>query len=61
LKDALISITNLQLCNRPLEADQGHVAFRSIATQMALQLLAYNLTRAMNIVGIKPLLAAIRA
>jgi hypothetical protein len=28
---------------------------------MALNVLAYNLTRAMNIVGIKPLLVAIRA
>jgi hypothetical protein len=27
---------------------------------MALHVLAYNLTRVMNIVGIKPLLAAIR-
>jgi hypothetical protein len=30
-------------------------------TEMALHVLAYNLTRVMNIVGIKPLLAAIRA
>jgi transposase len=28
---------------------------------MALHVLAYNLTRVMNIVGVKPLLAAIRA
>jgi hypothetical protein len=28
---------------------------------MALSVLAYNLTRVMNIVGIQPLLAAIRA
>jgi Transposase DDE domain len=32
-----------------------------VATEMALHVLAYNLTRMMNIVGIKPLLAAIRA
>ena len=31
------------------------------ATEMALHVLAYNLTRVMNIVGIKPLLVAIRA
>jgi hypothetical protein len=31
-----------------------------VATEMALHVLAYNLTRVMNIVGIKPLLAAIR-
>jgi hypothetical protein len=32
-----------------------------VATEMALRVLAYNLTRGMNIIGIKPLLAAIRA
>jgi transposase len=32
-----------------------------VATEMALHVLAYNLTRVMNIVGIKPLIAAIRA
>ena len=32
-----------------------------VATEMALHVLAYNLTRVMNIVGIKPLLAAMRA
>jgi hypothetical protein len=32
-----------------------------VATEMALHVLAYNLTRVMNIVGIKPLLAAILA
>src|SRR6266550_79211 len=32
-----------------------------VATEMALHVLAYNLTRVMNVVGIKPLLAAIRA
>jgi transposase len=32
-----------------------------VATEMALHVLAYNLTRVMNIVGMKPLLAAIRA
>jgi transposase len=33
----------------------------NVATEMALHVLAYNLTRVMSIVGIKPLLAAIRA
>jgi hypothetical protein len=33
----------------------------SVAAEMALHVLAYNLTRVMNIVGIKPLLAAVRA
>ena len=32
-----------------------------VASEMALSVLAYNLTRVMNIVGIKPLIAAIRA
>jgi transposase len=32
-----------------------------VATEMSLHALAYNLTRVMNIVGGKPLLAAIRA
>ena len=32
-----------------------------VATEMALHVLAYNLTRVMNIVGIRPLLAAIQA
>ncbi len=32
-----------------------------VATEMALHVLAYNLTRVMNIVGVKPLLEAIRA
>ena len=31
-----------------------------VATEMALHVLAYNLTRVMNILGIKPLLAAIQ-
>jgi transposase len=32
-----------------------------VATEMALHVLAYNLTRVMNIVGIKLFLAAIQA
>jgi hypothetical protein len=32
-----------------------------VAAEMALSVLAYNLTRAMNIVGTKPLIAAIAA
>ena len=31
------------------------------ATGMALHVLAYNLTRVMNIIGVQPLMAAIRA
>jgi hypothetical protein len=31
-----------------------------VATEMALHVLAYNVTRVMNIVGIQPLIAAIR-
>ena len=33
----------------------------NVATEMALNVLAYNLTRVMNIVGIEPLLLAIQA
>jgi transposase len=32
-----------------------------VAAEMALSVLAYNLTRVINILGIRPLIAAIRA
>jgi hypothetical protein len=32
-----------------------------VASEMALHVLAYNLTRVMNIMGVQPLTAAIRA
>ena len=32
-----------------------------VASEMALHVLAYNLTRVINIVGVKPLIAAIQA
>jgi hypothetical protein len=32
-----------------------------VATEMALHVLAYNLARVMNIIGIRPLMAAMRA
>jgi hypothetical protein len=32
-----------------------------VASEMALHVLAYNLTRVLNILGIQPLLAALRA
>jgi transposase len=31
-----------------------------VATEMALHVLAYNLTRVMNVLGVKPLIAAIQ-
>ena len=34
---------------------------KNVATEMALNVLGYNLTRVLNIVGVKPLLAAMRA
>jgi transposase len=34
---------------------------KNVATEMALHVLAYNLTRVMNIIGIKPLVEAMRA
>ena len=33
---------------------------KNVRREMALAVLAYNLTRVMNIIGIKPLIAAIR-
>ena len=36
-------------------------ALPKVAAEMALTVLAYNVTRAMNIIGTKPLLAAIAA
>src|SRR5258705_2666440 len=50
----------------PIKARMGATHFLmktlpKVAAAMALHVLAYNLTRAMNIVGIKPFLAAIRA
>ena len=33
----------------------------NVATEMALSVLAYNLTRVVNIVGVKPLIAVIEA
>ena len=32
-----------------------------VASEMALHVLAYNLTRVMNIIGVQPLITAIRA
>jgi len=32
-----------------------------VATEMALHVLAYNLTRVLNIFGVKPMMAAVRA
>ncbi len=34
---------------------------KNVRTEMALHVLAYNLKRVMNIIGIRPLMAAIRA
>ena len=49
-----------------LKARMGATHFQmktlsKVATEMALHVLAYNLTRVMNIIGIKPLMAAIAA
>jgi hypothetical protein len=32
-----------------------------VATEMALHVLAYNLTRVLGIIGVKPIMAAVRA
>ena len=34
---------------------------KNVGTEMALNVLGYNLTRVMNILGVAPLLAALRA
>ena len=44
-----------------LRADLQMRTLRHVRTEMALNVLAYNLTRVMNIIGIRPLMAAIRA
>jgi len=49
-----------------LKARMGAIHFlmkrlKNVRTEMALSVLAYNLTRVMNILGIRPLIAAIRA
>jgi hypothetical protein len=36
-------------------------AAEAVCTEMALSVLAYNLTRVMNIIGIRPLMTAIAA
>jgi hypothetical protein len=41
-------------------ASASRISATKVAAEMAMHVLAYNLTRVMNIVGIKPLLAAIR-
>ena len=40
---------------------QSSRRLKNVRTEMALSVLAYNLTRVMNILGIRPLIAAIRA
>jgi hypothetical protein len=39
----------------------SHARLPKVAAEIALSVLAYNLTRVTNIVGIKPLMAAIAA
>ena len=43
----------------PTLSDGSHPNFT--ISEMALHILAYNLTRVMNIIGVKPLIAAIAA
>jgi hypothetical protein len=65
----LITITGIRnetVAIRYDEGADGHDALfdkdlPQVATEMALAVLAYNLTRVMNIVGIKPLIAAVGA
>ena len=54
---------------RPMRGGRGGLGashflmkrLKNVRTEMALSVLAYNLTRVMNIIGIGPLMAAIRA
>jgi transposase len=39
---------------------RGFKRLPKVATEMALHVLAYNITRVMNIMGIEPLIAAMR-
>ena len=58
--------TNGRTSLRYIEDEDGATHFLmkrlpKVATEMALHVLAYNLTRVWNIMGIQPLMAAIRA
>ena len=64
------SLTASQICNnaflhcanrRSVETNKCGRAWPKVATEMALHVLAYNLTRVMNIMGTLPLMAAIAA
>ena len=63
---ALCSIPCWSMRPAKLKARMGATHFLTktlpkVAAEMSLSVLAYNLTRVMNIVGIKPLIAAIVA
>jgi transposase len=48
--------------DHPLGATQFLMkTLKRVSTEMALHVLAYNLTRVMNILGTRPLIAAMRA
>ena len=47
--------------NAIVNSGTSRLGLPKVATEMSLHVLAYNLTRVMNIVGVKPLLAAIQA
>ncbi len=53
-------IVNQQLAKMAMRFDLTLEHMR-LATEMALHVLAYNLTRVMNIIGVQPLMAAMRA
>jgi hypothetical protein len=62
------TLPRLRIVDRPANQSNAHVATHflmkrppKVTTEIALHVLAHNLTRIMNIVGVKPLLAAIRA
>jgi transposase len=45
---------------RRLDENPQAMRLKNVRTEMALSVLAYNLTRVMNIFGVRPLIAAIR-
>ena len=58
------SASNTLSCERETlhqKPNQNTLTVITVSTEMALHVLAYNLTRVMNIVGIQPLMAAMRA
>jgi hypothetical protein len=48
-------------CHRRVILNLHIAGLEAVASEMALHVLAYNLTRVMNMIGVQPLLSAMRA